>query len=161
MLEGLQPIICLLIPGSVADPDGGHASGLCRVDPSIGVLHDRAVFRCFPKKLGRFEKDLRIRLGMADVGAVRDRIEHVEQLHTLQNELGVLAGRSDGELIAPPFEFRERFVDLMQYFVKQTDTFSFGTDPVSNNMYYAVSDFAHSDWSMPYSLDNIMEVFFK
>ena len=49
----------------------------------------------------------------------------------------------------------------MQYIVKQTDTFSFGTDPVSNNMYYAVSDFAHSDWSMPYSLYNIMQVFFK
>lgn len=49
----------------------------------------------------------------------------------------------------------------MKYFVEQSDVFSFGTDPASDNLYYAVSNFAHNDWAMPYSLYNITKVFFK
>lgn len=51
--------------------------------------------------------------------------------------------------------------EQMVYFAQQTDVFSFGTDPVENNLYFARSDLAHTDLYAPYSLPNAADIFFK
>lgn len=48
----------------------------------------------------------------------------------------------------------------MKYLTKE-DCFSYGTDPVKNNIYYSVSDFYHTDFLVPYYLWNSLKVLFK
>lgn len=49
----------------------------------------------------------------------------------------------------------------MKYFTSRTDYFSYGTDPETNNIYYSVSEFGHSDLYALYYFYNILQVFFK
>lgn len=46
-------------------------------------------------------------------------------------------------------------------FVTKFDGFSYGTDPAKNNIYFAISDFYHTDFLVPYYLWNSMKVLFK
>jgi len=39
--------------------------------------------------------------------------------------------------------------------------FSFGQDPVKNNLYYSVSDYYHTDYLVPYYYWNSLKVLFK
>lgn len=41
------------------------------------------------------------------------------------------------------------------------DNFSYGTDPVKNNIYYALSDYYHTDYLIPYYFWNSLKVIFK
>ena len=46
-------------------------------------------------------------------------------------------------------------------FVTKLPGFSYGTDPVKNNVYLAISDFYHTDFLVPYYLWNSLKVLFK
>ncbi len=48
----------------------------------------------------------------------------------------------------------------MKYLTKAPG-FCFGNDPAKNNIYYALSDFYHTDYLVPYYLWNSMKVVFK
>ena len=48
----------------------------------------------------------------------------------------------------------------MKYLTKQ-DCFSFGKDPAVNNIYFAVSDFYHTDYLVPYYFWNSLQTIFK
>ena len=48
----------------------------------------------------------------------------------------------------------------MKFFCEQTDVFSYGNDPETNNIYYSISDFKHNDWCVPYSFYNTLPLFF-
>ena len=50
--------------------------------------------------------------------------------------------------------------EQMKYITKQ-DCFSYGNDPEKNNIFYAVSDFYHTDYLVPYYLWNSLKVLFK
>lgn len=54
----------------------------------------------------------------------------------------------------------ETLREQMKYFVAQTDTFSYGSDPTVNNLYYSVSDFIHSDRYVPWYYYNSLPLFF-
>ncbi|MBO7700001.1 MAG: hypothetical protein J6S47_02865 [Eubacteriaceae bacterium] len=46
-------------------------------------------------------------------------------------------------------------------FLTHQDCFSYGPDPAKNNIYYAVSDFYHTDFLVPYYYWNSLKVLFK
>ena len=48
----------------------------------------------------------------------------------------------------------------LKYLTKEP-VFSYGTDPVKNNIYYSVSDFYHTDFLVPYYYWNSLKVLFK
>ena len=63
-------------------------------------------------------------------------------------------GASGGEIDAPAMRTQ------MAYFVKQTDTFSYGLDPEVNNFYYTCAEFPHNDVFFPFYLYNARDVLF-
>ena len=54
----------------------------------------------------------------------------------------------------------EEMKKQMKYLTHE-DCFSYGDDPSKNNIYYAVSDFYHTDYLVPYYLWNSLKVLFK
>jgi len=46
-------------------------------------------------------------------------------------------------------------------FITKLPGFSYGTDPVKNNIYFAISDYYHTDFLVPYYLWNSLKVLFK
>ena len=48
----------------------------------------------------------------------------------------------------------------MNYLTKEP-CFSYGPDPEKNNIFYAVSDFYHTDFLVPYYYWNSLKVLFK
>ena len=54
----------------------------------------------------------------------------------------------------------QMMTEQMNYITK-ADGFSFGRDPAVNNIYFAVSDFYHSDILVPYYYYNSLKVLFK
>jgi len=53
-----------------------------------------------------------------------------------------------------------KMTDQMKYITKQ-DCFSYGSDPAKNNIFFAVSDFYHTDYLVPYYMWNSLKVLFK
>lgn len=49
---------------------------------------------------------------------------------------------------------------MMDYFTKQTDTFSYGKDPKKNNIYYSLSEYDHADIYVPLYYYNSLKVLF-
>ena len=47
----------------------------------------------------------------------------------------------------------------MAYF-EQQELFSYGNDPAENNLFYTLSDFAHSDTKVPFYYYNTLQVIF-
>ena len=50
--------------------------------------------------------------------------------------------------------------EQMKYFVEQTGTFSYGPNPMANNLYYTISDFRHADFYAPFYFYNSLQVIF-
>ena len=53
-----------------------------------------------------------------------------------------------------------RLREQMPYFEQQTEIFSYGNDPETNNLYYTLSDFKHSDLFVPYYYYNTLQILF-
>ena len=49
----------------------------------------------------------------------------------------------------------------MKLLTDQTDIFSYGRDPAKNNIYYALSDYYHTDYLIPYYFWNYLKILFK
>lgn len=50
--------------------------------------------------------------------------------------------------------------EQMKYITK-LDGFSYGKDPAKNNIYFAISDYYHTDFLVPYYYWNSLKVLFK
>lgn len=72
---------------------------------------------------------------------------------------GTAGGEGDA---AKSVYLAEDMMNQFSYLAEQTDTFSFGLDPETNNMYFCRSEFPHNGFiAVPNSLANFQKVFFK
>ena len=52
-------------------------------------------------------------------------------------------------------------MNVQMKYITKAPCFSYGTDPVNNNIYYSVSDFYHTDFLVPYYYWNSLKVLFQ
>ena len=98
--EGLQVIIfqtavlCITEQCQSCEP-----ACLSRLNSCLGVLHHGAVGRSNAQLGCGTQEHFRVRLGVSNVGTVSNGIKEVTQTDPFQNELGVLTGGTDAQLV--------------------------------------------------------------
>ena len=85
----------------------------------------------------------------------QDVVDYVTEPIKAHPELPFFIYASNGG----PEDIRDMYTQ-MKYIIKQS-CFSYGDDPVKNNIYYSVSDFYHTDYLVPYYYWNSLKVLFK
>lgn len=90
-----------------------------------------------------------------DVLTDQDVIDYVTEPIKAHPELPFFIYASNGG----PEDIKDMYTQ-MKYITKQP-CFSYGSDPVKNNIFYSVSDFYHTDYLVPYYYWNSLKVLFK